>query len=363
MCTKFTTRIAAFALCVCLVLSMCVPLLPRNYAKADELSDARAALSAAEAQLSTVASEYNAIQSRIAEVESQINETTAKAEDAQAELLEGQKELGKVLVSSYKNEATSSLVNVFLASDSMESFIRNVTYYSSIEQQKAEQIAEQKKRSEQFNSVLEELDQQKNEQEQLAAQAQEKKDQAEQIVASASSKVSSIESERARIEALQQQANSLKEQERPQASISQNWNTGNSGSSSSGSSSNSGGSSSSGSDVTAPTGSGWHTGIASAYGGSSDKTTPNPGTTATGAICNDTSMGVAVPMAWPNYRSYLGRKVEIKYNGRTVIATVNDCGNMGGGSRSLDLQPGVFKAFGFNTCQAWGLRTVSYRFL
>ena len=36
---------------------------------------------------------------------------------------------------------------------------------------------------------------------------------------------------------------------------------------------------------------------------------------------------------------------------------------MGGGSRALDLQPGVFKAFGFSTCQAWGVRTVSYRFL
>ena len=108
---------------------------------------------------------------------------------------------------------------------------------------------------------------------------------------------------------------------------------------------------------------GWKTGAASAYGGSSDASTPNPGTTATGAICNDSSMGVAVPMSWPNYRSYLGRAVEIKYGGKTVIATVNDCGYMGGGSRALDLQPGVFKAFGFSTCQAWGVRTVSYRFL
>lgn len=359
MCTKITTRIAAFALCVCLVLSMCVPLLPGNTARADDLSDAKAALSAAESQLATVANEYNDIQKRIAEVESNIEATTTKAEEAQTEMLEGQKELGKVLVSSYKNEATSSLVNVFLASDSMESFIRNVTYYSALEQQKAEQIAEQKKRSEQFSSVLDELDQQKAEQEQLAAQAQEKKDQAEQIVAAASSKVSSIESERARVEALKQQASSMQgqqQQQRPPASISQNWNTTTSQGSNSGSS-NSGG------DVSAPSGSGWHTGIASAYGGSSDKNTPNPGTTATGAICNDTSMGVAVPMAWSNYRSYLGRKVEIKYNGRTVIATVNDCGGMGGGSRSLDLQPGVFKAFGFSTCQEWGLRTVSYRFL
>ena len=65
------------------------------------------------------------------------------------------------------------------------------------------------------------------------------------------------------------------------------------------------------------------------------------------------------PCPGPNYRSYLGRAVEIKYGGKTVIATVNDCGNMGGGSRALDLQPGVFKAFGFSTCQAWGVRTVA----
>ena len=74
-------------------------------------------------------------------------------------------------------------------------------------------------------------------------------------------------------------------------------------------------------------------------------------------------MGVAVPKSMPNYRSYFGRTVEIRYGGMTVYATVNDCGSMGGGSRVLDLQPGVWKAFGFSSCRAWGLRTVSYRFL
>lgn len=108
---------------------------------------------------------------------------------------------------------------------------------------------------------------------------------------------------------------------------------------------------------------GWLTGVASAYGGSSDPYTPNPGITATGAVCDDWSMGVAVPMSLPNYRSYFGRTVEISYGGMTVYAVVNDCGYMGGGSRVLDLQPGVFKAFGFGDCYAWGLRTVNYRFL
>ena len=74
-------------------------------------------------------------------------------------------------------------------------------------------------------------------------------------------------------------------------------------------------------------------------------------------------MGVAVPLSWPNARSYLGRQVEISYGGSTVVATVNDLGGMGGGSRSLDLQPGVWKAFGASSCFDWGVRTVSYRFL
>lgn len=108
---------------------------------------------------------------------------------------------------------------------------------------------------------------------------------------------------------------------------------------------------------------GWRTGVASAYGGWSDPSTGAVCSTATGAVCDDWSMGVAVPMAWSDYRSYFNRTIEISYNGQSVIATVNDCGYMGAGSRSLDLQPGVFKAFGFSTCDDWGLRTVSYRFL
>ena len=108
---------------------------------------------------------------------------------------------------------------------------------------------------------------------------------------------------------------------------------------------------------------GWRTGIASAYGGETDPYTPNPGITATGATCDDESMGVAIPMSWDEYCQYYGCTVEIVYNGITVYATVNDCGYMGGGSRDLDLQPGVWKAFGFSSCTEWGLRYVKYRFL
>ena len=106
--------------------------------------------------------------------------------------------------------------------------------------------------------------------------------------------------------------------------------------------------------------SGWKSGVASAYGG---KTDPGCGsTTATGAKVTESSMGVAIPMAWGR-RDLLGHKVMIAYGNKVVTATINDVGGMGGGSRALDLQPGVFRAFGFNSCNSWGLRTVKYKIL
>ena len=107
---------------------------------------------------------------------------------------------------------------------------------------------------------------------------------------------------------------------------------------------------------------GWQTGVASAYGGSSDDSVGNDAPTATGSIVDDYSMGVAVPIAW-GPENYYGRSVEISYGGVTVVATVTDCGGMGDGARALDLQPGVFKAFGASTCDDWGVREVQYRFL
>ena len=104
----------------------------------------------------------------------------------------------------------------------------------------------------------------------------------------------------------------------------------------------------------------WKEGKASAYGGYTD---PGCGSiTANGSRVTESSMGVAIPLAWGR-RDLLGHKVEIQYNGKTVTATINDLGGMGGGSRHLDLQPGVWRAFGFSSCNAWGVRTVKYRIL
>ena len=80
--------------------------------------------------------------------------------------------------------------------------------------------------------------------------------------------------------------------------------------------------------------------------------------TATGETVDDCSMGVAIPMSWPNYRSYFGKTIMINYGGRTVLATINDIGALTG--RDFDLQPGVIRSFGYTSCAAWGIRSVSY---
>ncbi|MDR2957735.1 MAG: septal ring lytic transglycosylase RlpA family protein [Coriobacteriales bacterium] len=97
----------------------------------------------------------------------------------------------------------------------------------------------------------------------------------------------------------------------------------------------------------------WNSGLASAYGdGFINKWT------AIGHEVTEDSMGVAVPVSWAYL---LGRTVEIEYGGTVVTAIINDTGPFAQWGRVLDLQPGVWKAFGFEDEYEWGVRTVRYR--
>lgn len=366
MCKRIVNTAAALFLSILLVVgtSFPVPLLQSySYAYADELDDARATLDSASQRLSQITAEYEQIQAGIAEIETQIQVTTQQVLDAQAAMLQGQEVLGSAVAAAYKDGNSYSLLSIFLMSDSLTDFLRNIDYYDAIQQQQAEVVEAQRQLREAFYSALDELDGQKEAQQIQLDAAEAKRAEAQQVVADASAQVSALEAEQARLAELQAQAEALRQQQEAENNtpLDPNWNTGDAG----GSGSGAGGGATSGGAVDEnfdPT-AGWQTGVASAYGGETDPNTPNPGITANGSICDDNSMGVAIPMSWPNYRSYFGRMVEIRYNGRTVLATINDCGSMGGGSRSLDLQPGVWKAFGFDSCQAWGLRTVSYRII
>lgn len=348
-------------------------------AYADEVSDAQNALGAAEARMSQIASEHEALVKQAEELQEQIDEATQGVMDAQAAAQAGRNKLGIYATQEYKTGGIS-LIKVLLESQSISDLVNNMQYFDAIQEDQARQIAEQKQLEATFNDALDDLNKKKDEQVKAISDAEAKQAEAQQVVAQATAHLSDAQAsaEAARLAELQKQAEALKAQQEAQSQTEQssaeestgaaekaeesgNSAASNSGNQSSSSSSSESNSSSSNNSNSSNTSSGWQSGVVSAYGSTSDGTLGAH--TATGAIVSESSMGVAVPMSMPNYRSYFGRSVEISYGGRTVVAVVNDCGGLGGGSRALDLQPGVWKALGASSCFDWGVRTVSYRFL
>lgn len=345
-------------------------------AYADEVSDAQNALSAAEARMSQIASEHEALVKQAEELQEQIDEATQGVMDAQAAAQAGRDKLGVYATQEYKTGGIS-LIKVLLESQSISDLVNNMQYFDAIQEDQARQIAEQKQLEATFNDALDDLNKKKDEQVKAISDAEAKQAEAQQVVAQATAHLSDAQAaaEAARLAELQKQVEALKAQQEAQSQTEQSSaeestgaaekaeESGNSAASNSGNQSSSGSSNSSSSNNSnsSNTSSGWQSGVVSAYGSTSDGTLGAH--TATGAVVSESSMGVAVPMSMPNYRSYFGRSVEISYGGRTVVAVVNDCGGLGGGSRALDLQPGVWKALGASSCFDWGVRTVSYRFL
>ena len=383
--------LAARAVLGCLLAALLacglVPFAPRA-AGADEVDEAavaeaeraveeaQGALDGAESNRQGIAADHEALVQEVADLQKRIDETTAQALEAQQEVIDGRAALAKAAVYEYRGGSAQSLVMLLLEAQSFDELVRNLVYLSSVVQYQVDEVEAQKERSARFDALMEDLNAQKDEQDRKLAELEKKKVQAEQTVSDASTRLQGAQGEYASmVEELQRKIEEAEAQgsapAEPVAVDESNTNTARPGDQMtdvapdpSPSPAPDGGSGSDPAPEPAPDpGAGWSTGIASAYGGSTDPYTPNPGTTATGAVCDDWSMGVAVPMAWPRYWQYYGRTVEISYGGMTVLATVNDCGYMGGGSRVLDLQPGVWKAFGFSSCNDWGLRTVSYRFL
>lgn len=407
--TKRTARASAVALLAGLLALALAPAAwtaPAPVAWADETDEAQAAadeaqaavdealaavegaqseLEGAKAQAGAVASDYETLQQEVDDLQARIDETAAQALEAQNEVLQGRATLARSVSYQYLNgDSVQSLITLVLESESMSDLLRNLAYLDAIVRYQADEVEAQKARTERFDALVADLDAQKDAQQGKLDELEAKKAEADQAVVEASDTLESAQSEHgeqaSRLEELirkAEEAAAAGEQSEPVAVEESNTNTMRPGDqqqevkpdpvpepdpdSSEGGSESEPGAGGGGSSDTS--GVGWSTGVASAYGGSTDPYTPNPGTTATGAVCDDNSMGVAVPMAWGRYWQYYGRTVEISYNGMTVFATVNDCGYMGGGSRVLDLQPGVWKAFGFSSCNDWGLRTVSYRFL
>ncbi len=362
-----------------------------SVAYADDVSEAQAALDDAEEQMQGITDEYNSLQGDIDKLQTKIDKTSKKVLKAQDAVTEGRADLGKTAVYQYRNDTTASLINLVLSSEDFDGFLRNYSYLESVLDYQNNQVTEQQERVKKFESAADELNGQKSEQEEKLKKLDNKKAEAQNVVDEASTQLKDAkDAEAQRLAELQEEAQRLSNEEADAQSAAGNddqavpdspqsednaksSDSGSSKSSSASSSSNSGSSNSSskssGSSSSqkkssgSSSSSGWKSGLATGYGGSTDASLPDNQHTATGAKITDSSTGVAIPMSWSNYSSYYGRTIEIKYNGKTVYGTINDCGYMGGGYVSLDLQPGIFKAFGYNSCNAWGSRTVQYRIL
>lgn len=296
----------------------------------------------AKAALEQVNAEYNSIMSQAAEINAQVEDACNQVMAVQGELVEKQKQLRDIIKYEYINSTQFSLISAMINSDGFDDFLKSLDYANSVMDFQYRIAVEQQQRKDRFESVLKSLKEKSSQQNACIEQANNKLSEASKILDSARSILTPAE---------------LAELE---------------GEIPGGGGSEGGGG---GGDEPGPgpdpgpqpdppdPGPTWESGTASAYGGATDPSTGPISWTATGEICDDSSTGCAVPMSWPNYRSYFHRYVLISWNGMTIMGKCNDCGSMGGGSRSLDLQPGLWRAFGFDSCNAWGLRWVDYQWV
>ena len=370
-------NISKLLLASVLAATLICPVFSPDAAWADDVSEAQAALDQAEERMAQIQEEYEAIEAEIDDLQIQIDEATEGVMLAQAEMQEGRYRLGQMCTQEYKN-GEYSLLDVVLEAKDLGTLLDNLHYLDVMQEAESEEIDLQRQRKEKFNAALEDMNAKKDAQMKALAKAEAKSAEAEQVVANAAAQLEQAEAEAAeakRLAELQARAAKMAEEQaaaaqsaapqapaepqepadtpakEPEKPADEVANPGEGGAAKP----------EAPEESTQDSEAGWRTGPASAYGSKSDGTLG--ASTATGAIVTNSSMGVAVPMSWPNYRSYFGRTVEISYGGMTVFAVVNDCGGMGGGSRHLDLQPGVWRALGASSCFDWGVRTVSYRFL
>lgn len=383
---RYFVNISKLLLATVLAAALICPVFGPGAAWADEVSDAQAALDQAEARMTEIQAEYKQIEEEVADLQNQIDEAKEGVMDAQAEVQEGREHLGEMCSEEYKN-GQFTLLTLFLEAQDLGTLLDNLYYMDAMQEAESEEIELQRQREEDFMTAVDDMNAKKDAQMKALAKAEAKSKEAEQVVANASAQLTEAKesaAEAKRLAALQAQARKMaeeqsaasenaapsapvqnKEKEEESKGDSEEASKGESGKNDSSDEatppSTSGGNGGSSSSEAGDPEAGWRSGAASAYGSKSDGTLG--ASTATGAVVTGSSMGVAVPMSWPNYRSYFGRTVEISYGGRTVFAVVNDCGYMGGGSRHLDLQPGVWKALGASSCFDWGVRTVSYRFI
>lgn len=312
-------------------------------------------LAALTQQVNSAATTYQQATDRVNELNEQISEMADEILDfEQNKLPEQQQKASDAAANLYKlHVASPNVMSMLLNSASLGDLITQGKYLTTIQDDNTAELERLNAMHEELEAKMEELSSAKDEAEQEQQKASEALTSAQSAQAQMAARAQSedaAEAEAARKAAEEAAATTAQMQQQGSVSnsngSSQGSNAGSAGSGSSTQQPSGTGGSSSGATST----SSWKSGVASYYGIGDGFM---GGTTASGAIVTESSMGVAM------LNVPLGTYVEISYGGRSVIAVVNDRGPYVHG-RVIDMQPAVARALGFLSV---GVGTVQYRFL
>lgn len=356
-CKSGFARIACVAgLTAVLVGGSCLGVAPRSAYAATAQTEAE--LAALTQQVNSAATTYQQATDRVNELNEQISEMADEILDfEQNKLPEQQQKASDAAANLYKlHVASPNVMSMLLNSASLGDLITQGKYLTTIQDDNTAELERLNAMHEELESKMEKLSAAKDEAEQEQQKASDALTSAQSAQAQMAARAQSedaAEAEAARKAAEEAAATTAQMQQQGSVSYSngssQGSNAGNAGSANSSSStqqpSGTGGSSSGTTSTSS-----WKSGVASYYGIGDGFM---GGTTASGAIVTESSMGVAM------LNVPLGTYVEISYGGRSVIAVVNDRGPYVHG-RVIDMQPAVARALGFLSV---GVGTVQYRFL
>lgn len=307
---------------------------------------------------------YDDATAEVNDLQAKIEDSQAKIDEVNAQLPQQRKLAEDSLRSLYKmHQGTPGLVSLLLSSDNFSDFLTTYHYIETVQNAQVDDVEKLAKMESDLESAQQTLqasktaaDQKQQDAADAMAQAQSELDELNrqieaQKAAEAAAAAKAAEEAAAQAAAQQQQEQeaaasaAAQAQARTQAQANQ-------------SSSNPQPSNPSATDGSEVKDDGeWMIGSASAY---SPESNTGGNATASGETLSESSVSVAVPAS---QRYLLGRTVQIRWNGKTVNAKVTDTGGFAAYGRVLDLAPGVYKAFGFSSANAWGVRVVQYRFL
>lgn len=321
-----------------------------------------------QSKLDKAASDFQSASARADEINKQIDEMSQEILDfEQTKLPAQQKKTAQAARNLYKMQNSSSdLIAKLLTSGDFSDMITLGKYATTIQDNNTEELNNLKRVNAELKAKMNELSRAKDEADAQQQKASEALGSAQSAADKIQQKANSEDAAEAQAAAdAQAKATSLTEQAKangtpqPSNSGSDAHKQNNQGGSNSNRPSNNGGNANKPANKPTNNNGTWLSGHCSAYGGATDPGTGN--TTATGAAVTEDSMGVAMPLNLAP--KYYGRRVQLSYGGKKVVAVVNDCGGFGSTGRIFDLQPGIWRAFGFSSCNAWGDRVVQYRWL